>query len=470
MARIGLNITVTGLSGKLIIRWVKASAPLAEVGRSDAFNYPYDAVYTINDLNRVVYIVQLWRSDDGVSLDQLIKDWSIDASLVNVVKFDTFQYKVGRGWDNTTPVATGPEVWADPVDGDTSLTDERLDGIAQNDLAVHEAGYGRKLNEEYELLAGGGITLLGGATFNQDTPWFIQYSTIDTISIGGGPGQSAGMFDGVEILTADQDFDDVTTPLANKLVIANWAGSVGTITYPDLSLIADGTHVTFNTHGGSQKYLVHQFDAGDSVKFLNQDLNVIYQAKNQKLSFYFFGGECYVIDHDIRMSQRGQVVFDYDNSRAADSGALILADESTGELLESDYPGLYAFVEALPSGTVALGTSSGQWSYDSGGGVYPNKRFFGIQTSVPKKIRVPHLSGVSPKFGTIPGTYEADNVGSFSGNLAITKGYSYTGAPNNNIFGNGSNNPQSMNMPFSYTPAITETRVKSFAQIPYIIL
>jgi len=139
MARIGLNITVTGLSGSLIIQWSKASTPLVEAGRSAALSFPYDAVYTINGLNRVVYIVRLYRSDDGVALTQLIKDWSIDASMVNVAILRTYQYKTGRGTTEGT-IGNG-DYWIDPTAGNISLIDERLDGITQDEMIVHEAGF-----------------------------------------------------------------------------------------------------------------------------------------------------------------------------------------------------------------------------------------------------------------------------------------------------------------------------------------
>lgn len=476
MARIGLNIDVSGLTGFLIIRWVKASAPLAEVGRSAAFTFPYSAVYTINNINRVVYIVQLWRSDDGVALSQLIKDWSVDASMVNVAIFRTYQYKVGRGWTNLTPVNTGPEVWADPANLATQLVDQRLNTILQADMIVHQSGYGRLLDIEYTLLAGGGIILADGKTFDQDVAWSITVSTLDTISIGGGPGAAGGQYEGVETLTANQDFDG-TPDLANKLVIANWAGSVGVITFPDLALIADGTHVTFNTESGSQKYLKLQFDAGDTVRFCNQNVNIIYLSKCEKLSLYFSGGVCYVTSYSGNAVRRGQVAGDYDNSRGTDTGAYVLANESTGELLEADYPGLYAFVEALPTGFVALGTGVGQWSYDSGGGVYPNKRYYGLQTTAPKKIRVPHLSGVVVRYGATPGIYEADQVGPLSLEIRDGSGGSSTGTIVNTGF-SGQDNPSSWTANGAagaekyIRPAggITETRVKSFGQIPYIIL
>lgn len=472
MARIGLNITITGLTGFLIIRWVKASAPLAEVGRSAAFPFDYDDVYNITDLQPVVYIVQLWRSDDGVALDQLIKDWAIDASVYNEATISTTQYKVDRGWNNTAPVATGPEVWADPVDTDTELTDERLDGATKDELIVHEAGYGNLLDAEYELKPGGGIILQGGRTFNADTPWFITRSQI-VANIVTTPAGTNTPFEGVSVLTADRDFYiSDTDNLYNRLVIANWPGSVGVVTFPDLSLIPDGVHVTFNTHQGSQNYLRLQFDAGDTVKYLGQDVNVIDVAKGQKISLYFNAGVAYVTDEPANALKRGMIVADYDGGRAAATGAYIAADEATGELLEADYPGLYAWTAALPAGTVPLGTSAGQWSYDSGGGVYPNKRFYGIQTTGTLKMRVPHLIGVSAKFGAsaAAGEYEADNVGSFSGEISMPKGHSYTGAPNQARMGNGANNPVDFAIPFEYVSDIEETRVKSVIQIPYVVL
>jgi len=238
MARIGLNVTVTGLSGTLIIQWSKATTPLVEEGRSTAFSFPYDAVYTINNLNRVVYIVRLYRSDDGTALSQLIKDWSIDASMVNVAIFKTYQYKTDRG-DTEGTIGDGT-YWLDPVGGDFQLTDERLDGITQDEMRVHEAGFGDKLNEEYRLLAGGGIELLGGKQFDPDTAWFITVSTIDTVSLD--PGTTTNtMFAGVDVISANIDFD---TDFYNHLIIANFAGATGQVTYPDLSLIPDDTHLT----------------------------------------------------------------------------------------------------------------------------------------------------------------------------------------------------------------------------------
>src|SRR6187401_1128513 len=220
MSQIGNKIIITAsLSGFLIIRWVKASAPLAEVGRNDnpsLLTFPYDDTYLIEDLQPVVYKVQLWRSDDGIALDQLLTEWAQDASQSTQQTIQTYQYVVDRGWTNITQ-ATGDAVWADPDDLDISLTDERLDGFTKDQMIVHEAGFGNHVDADYDLVLGGGIELLNGATFNSGTSWFITVVSPVTLTEEETTGTSA-KYAGVQEITADIDFyTDSTNNLYNKL-------------------------------------------------------------------------------------------------------------------------------------------------------------------------------------------------------------------------------------------------------------
>lgn len=476
MAQIGINIVITGLTGKLIIRWKKPPSP-AEVGRNanpSTITFPVDQIYVIPNLAPVVYTVELWRSDDGIALDQLIKAWSIDASTSSEATITNFQYKVGRGFTNVTE-GTGPQVWADPENEDVALTDERLNGFTKDQLMVHQAGYGNLLDSEYNLLAGGGIELLDGKTFDQDVAWFITVAETVAVPLPGDP-STAAMFAGVEVVTANRDFFVSSEDnLYNKLVIANWAGSVGTITFPDLSLIPDDTHITFNTHGGSQKYLKLQFDAGDTVRFLNQLVNVIYVAKCQKISLYFHSGVCYVLDEPTNSLRRGTVLSDYDATRDADTGAFINADEATGVLSNTDYPGLYAFAAQLAGDAVcALGIGVGQWSYDSGGGVFPNKRKYGIEVGT-LTFRVPHLSGVTAKHGNTPGVYEADAVGAHSLTYDYKQGKSddnesgVTGEYLRKAGAAGGSNYGNTSITYNIQTGV-ENKVKAYLQKPFIYL
>lgn len=474
MSQIGLNISITGLSGFLIIRWVKASAPLAEVGRNanpSTITYPVDQVYVITPLQPVVYIVQLWRSDDGTSLDQLIKDWSIDASNSGEATIQTFQYVVDRGWDNTTPVATGSEVWADPANEDVVLIDERLNGFTKDQLLVHEAGFGNKLDSEYDLVAGGGIELLGGKTFDSGVAWFITVASA-VGEVSDPTAVTGAKYAGVVNMTADHDFD---TDHYNRLINANGAGTLLTESIPDLTLIPDDTHVTFNTHQGSQNYLRLQFDSGDIVRFMNQDVNFIDLARCESIDLYFSAGVCYVTAYSGNASRRGSVMPDYDATRNADLGNLIYADEATGVLPKADWEGLYAFILQLSGDAVApLGTLLGQWSYDSGGGVYPNKRKYGIDTGA-ETCRVPHLDGVVAKMDALPGVYEADAVKTHSWTQDFKQGKSddnesgVSGEYLRKAGATGGTNYGNTTVTFLYT-GNAENLVKSYSQKPFIYL
>ena len=105
----------------------------------------------------------------------------VTASLIRVDEALHFQYKVGRGNSGGTP--GNGDYWEDPEINDTELIDERLNGATKDKLSVREAGYGDKLNEEYNLRSGGGIILLGSKTFNNNTGWFIDYQKVQRIEV-----------------------------------------------------------------------------------------------------------------------------------------------------------------------------------------------------------------------------------------------------------------------------------------------
>lgn len=477
-----MNINVSGYTGQLLIVWretVAGNPTPPETGRSSALAFPYDNVYSIDNIKPVVHVVELWRSADGTTLTELIKSWNIDASLYNSIRFVEYQYLVGRGSSGGT---LGTDYWEDPAAGDIELVDERLDGATKDDLTIHEAGYGRKRQDEYDLRAGGGITLNYGKQFDDGVSWFISYYTVEQASA---TVVTSAFYTDVEVVTADRDlYVDSTDNLYNKLVIVNGAGSTVQIDFPDLALIPNDTRVTFNTHRGSQNYLILQLDAGDSVYFNGVARNVIYLAKGEELSLYFKDGACYVTSYYGNAKIRGSVHADMDSSRHTDTGAFLLADESTGELDADDYPGLYEFIENLPaSHAVALGTGSGQWGQsvtvntgkNNEAVTYPNKCKYGIDT-VARTFRVPHLKNLSRRFvntGENPGRYQHDAVGKFEpSTVTVPKGRSYTGPPNNTRFANGDPNyPENKDITgMKIDTGNSETTVKNFGETPFIVL
>jgi hypothetical protein len=490
MAKIGTNISVSGYTGKLLIVWrevIPGDPTPPETGRSDAFDFPYDDIYVITNINPVVHLLELWRSDDGVQLHELIKRWEIDASLYNEISSVTYQYKVDRGETEGTP--GDGTFWADPVDLDTELVDERLNGATKNQLVVHKAGYGNLLNSEYELRTDSeGIILSDGARFDTEVPWFITHSRIATASSGSaGPAISnTTLFSGIEVVIANQDFDDAIKSLLNKLVICNKAGAVLTITFPDFGLIPNNTHVTFNTHNGSQNYTTLQFDTGDSVLFLNQNKNVIYLAPGETISIYWHGGVAHIYQYSGRALYRGSVWADMDSARHTNTKAYLLADESTGELNLSDYPGLSEFIQDLPVGhSVPLGTLSTQWSYENlSDNTFPNKSKWGIDLGT-GKFRVPHLKDLVRRFVSTsqnPGYFEKDVVGPISLEVHNGQGGNSANPLNGGNTGNtgfagmdnfGSwlaNGASGSELWIRTAGGATQNKVRTYGEKPFIIL
>ena len=459
-----------------MITWQESLTPLAEIGRSDGsaqYLFPYDAVFTILDIRPVTHLIEMWESVDGIAKTNLITLWHQDASKFNEISALTFQYLVDRGWNNTTPVSTGPEVWADPVNLDTELVDERLADATKEELTVHEAGYGNKLNAEYDLLAGGGIVLLNGKTFDTDVAWFITYN--QTVATQVSDPDVVAEQTGVEVLTANKAFfTSAGDNMYNKLVIANGSGNILQVTFPAMASIPSGTRVTFNTHRGVQKYLSLLLNGSETI-YLNGTLrNKIYLAQGEEIKLFFDTGVGYVLNYSGNDKIRGQVVGDYQ----VRAGSFLLADTSTGVLQGTDYPGLYEWLQSLPPGAtvshaVWLGGDNRKWALET----------------IPGTFRVPHLADVHVRFRATteaPGTYHADNMpqhdhfifGNIDDNAAGIYPANFHSTGGNlgyAIFGSNAipslyrTGPAYVNGQ-QQVSGIFENRVKAFRQIPLIVL
>lgn len=323
MAHIGLHIDVSSYAGKLIIRWKLASAPLAEVGRSAAFNFPYDAVYDIIDLFPAVYIVELWRSDDGVILDQLIRSWDIDASKSNAFKEITYEYVVDRGYDNTSPIATGSAVWADPVQDDKGIRDERLKD--EQYWVGSRVTFRYRTDEIVDQSAlGGGFDFTDpDFVMNHDDTYFVTVLNREDLPPGSGVTPD---YADIKVVSATEDFDST---YYKKICVAGFAGTIGTTNFPDFDLIPD-TKVKFRAFTGSQRYWKLQFSSGDTVRFRGADRNVIYLAKDEYIELQWKSNVCYVVDYEGWYDEVGEYILSTKqaliNCHLADSAESDIAD------------------------------------------------------------------------------------------------------------------------------------------------
>jgi hypothetical protein len=87
-----------------------------------------------------------------------------------------FEYVVDRGYNNTSPVNTGSQVWADPASNQRQIVDQSLAGAAKEDVELSMRGTGIRRLDEFNLLSGGGIELADvNEVFNPDDSIFITY-------------------------------------------------------------------------------------------------------------------------------------------------------------------------------------------------------------------------------------------------------------------------------------------------------
>lgn len=294
MASIGVNIKFTGYTGFLIVKAKEASNPAAYVFTSDAIAFDVDQILDIPDINPVTHIVEFWRSNDGTTLDELLRTWAIDAGIFDGAEVIQYDYVVGRGHTNVTE-ATGADVWADPVQDDTTLHDARLNGINQDAVRIESRGYGKYRKDEFEMATGGGITLLGGLTFGETGNTFsiTVYIKVPQNTTAGPTGN--GDYNDVNVITADGDFGE--TYYRNN----NYSGKTGTIlttTFPNFTLIPN-TKAKFICQGGTQRYWALQLDAGNTVRFRGHDENIIWLAQGEMIELVFKDAACYIVDDTI---------------------------------------------------------------------------------------------------------------------------------------------------------------------------
>lgn len=457
MAQIGLNIDISGYTDDLLIVWKKASAPLAEVGRSAALPFPVSQVYTIPNLQPEVYSIEFWRSADGTALTEFIKSWSVDASQFAEYGLTVYQYVVGRGDSGSSPD------WADPANGDgavgSPLVDERLAGVTHTNAFIESRGHGKYRQDEITFVPTGGFYFADGVTrFNEGDTFFVTVQNASSVSSGSG---SAAVDDFTDIVEIRDDVDnsiDFDSTLYRKVCHTGFTGAVGTVVFPSFALIPD-TKVRFLCHRGSQNYLKLQFSTGETVVLDGESKNVIYLERGAMIELWFKNNVCYVADYKGNNQLRGRVAPDY--SLRSGMGMFIRAD---GSLIQGQsYPGIEEFItEDLPVGSVVdlttWASNQTKWGYNS----------------TTREIRVPNLAGVTQKFsnGAVPGVYEADQVGPFTLTIpttALTK--NDEGALDTKLATGGVTPPPASGINISIAPAgVTETRVKGVIQYPMIYL
>lgn len=406
MAKIYVKYAFSDPSPYIILVCTEHSAPLAEIARVVLTSGSYDGGTTFIDLNPTMHRVRAYRSSDGIALGTLITGLSIDATIYNEPGVEIITFEVGAG-------RAAPHY--DPAPGSNIYSNPNMDG---NQFTVFAEGYGA-LNQDdgvinvkdYEPYAGGGFEFTTDREFIEGERFTIHNFLIVSVAAAQ---VIARPFQDLVLINADFTFGFSDY---NKFFLADFAGSVGTVTFPAHASVANFTRAKFSTHGGNQNYLVLQFNGSETAKFYNQNLNVIYLAKGEEIELQWKTGVCYVVDYKGNYMKRGHVEMSYDNT----SGRPFLhAHINTGVLNKSDYPGLYAYIESLPVGTAVALASWNTSSVIDGETKYPNRSRYGIDT-ITETFRVPHLANLGVRFLKADVSADTERVNDVAGGYQIDK-------------------------------------------------
>lgn len=345
----------SGETGYVIAVLVKSTAPLTEITRV-VYSAPHSQREELfENLQPVWHLIRFWRSADGVSLDEEILTLAGNARSGAVYPVERYEYVVGRGDGETG-------VWADPEQDDIGIRDTRLLGAM---YWVEERGTGSLLTSEITDRSdeGGGFDFTQeGKVMNDEGVYIVTaIHRVDITADSEDPGSIVS--EGIYILEDDQDYDAAL--MSGKILVADFVTTVGVLNMPNLALIPNG-RFTLQTHGGAQRNLTLQLDAGDTVKFRGQDVNKIVLGQGEDLEIIIDENSLYVGRYNTNHARIGERIF-------ADKELLNTLIRDGGSRALADYPRVDEYLDSLPAGAVVNETTWQTSSTSDGETIYPNK-------------------------------------------------------------------------------------------------
>jgi hypothetical protein len=255
MANIDLAVGQINITNNLIARARKVATPLVEETR-EVYPAPLPASFNVilpssGSIDPTVYYVDFYESSDGTTLDLLLAQFVVNAKN-DLVTEETRFYLV----DGLSPT--------DPPANQDTLTDPYLDGKTIS--RVFKDGVGRPLVDEnytyneWELVSGGGIKLIGGQLFTSGEIIAIVISYLSEQQAVSG----SNMYNSVVTITADTTLDST---YRNKRIRCVGASSRLVVTLEDVSTVPEGTFYHFTHNDGSQLQTRILPNTGDSITY-----------------------------------------------------------------------------------------------------------------------------------------------------------------------------------------------------------
>lgn len=283
MAKIFIAFNVVSTSDViLVVR--ESDAPLAEVFRQFYAAPHTQQNLTVDNLNPVMHIVQIWTTTDGITLLQLKGQCDIDASITNSFAFDFIQFIVGRGLEtpNFDPVADQPQYVNPNIDGKTYV--------------VFKPGQGPlDWTADINTITGGGFQFINGQNFGSGEEYTVMVSNlVASTVVSSGKGYPSDIVP----IAGDTAFSSLHFSKLLEVISAN--PLVG-ISISDLSIIPDGTVFGINTHNytasiGFHQTTVLQLPSGKYVQVLGKQRNALYLGIGEEVTLIKKGAYLRIVD------------------------------------------------------------------------------------------------------------------------------------------------------------------------------
>lgn len=368
-------------------------------------------------LNPVVHYVDFRSSNDAISPGLLLATFVYDVKNQTLISERRFYTGAGPGQ-------------FDPPNQATSITDPYLNGKTVS--GIFKEGFRFLIPSVEWSQTDATINFLQpNLLISEEEVVAVEISYL--INVVGGNTTSFFPANIIEV-TGNIMLDETHR---NNLIECNGSSLIQTLTLPPFSLIPDNTKYAFNTDKGSQRYTTIVIDAGgiNYALLAGRQRTKLYVGKSEYLVLQKKGDYVRILDWRGDYKRVGEVV-------TADIPPINSIPEIGGWLDIDDYVRIFEwYILELDPGLLGVATYPNipagdnirKWCIDLANG----------------KFWVPDTGGMFPRYtdpdGNIDtdrpagdrkaGTTQGHQVGEFT--WPVPKGNSYTGNPNNDIFGNG---------------------------------
>jgi hypothetical protein len=387
MANIDLSVGQVNITANLIARARKVSTPLVEETR-EVYPAPLPSSFNVilpssGSIDPTVYYVDFYESSDGTTLDLLLAQFVVNAAN-NIVTEETRWYDVGGG------------ALTDPAPDQDTITDPYLDG--KTIARVFKDGVGRPLVDpsmtynEFDLVSGGGIQLLGGQlfSFGEKVAVVISYLSDQQQSSG------TGMYNGYITVATNTTLGSTHR---NKRIRCVGSSARLVITLEDLTLVPDGTFYHFTHNDGVQNQTKVLAQVGQTITFYNTIYTELSISPGEFLRIEKAGSIWEAtLAHDgvLRVGERFAAGYNAHPNTKPEDGALYDGD---------DWPRpWYWLANELPATHKVIDDT-----VINGGYVHPvGKEGLFVVHSTLKRFRVPNTQGWSERGLANFNTYNTD--------------------------------------------------------------